>query len=433
MRQLLDKSALLVESVVGRMTGASLVGPDAISLVDFGADTVKVAVIRREDAGLRVLGTALTSSGGGDLSMGRASVAVLAEAAEKALSGAEDQTVVPGQEKVVPDKAVFCVPARLTKGQAFVVRHRRADPSVAIGQRELRGAWDRLEKMVKDRLPGLAEDGVDWRPLALTPGVMRIDGLQVSDPVGMKGRVVALEAFGIAVWPAVLRALEAVARRLELELIDVVAAPHSLAAVAPQRDAVLLDVGWSGTSINLVRHNSLASSHWWAQGGDFFTGRLAEAFRCSLEDAEALKRAHASDDLSASDMALVDRPLGAAMRIWRDSLVKRLGWMLAVDARSERGADSDASALVGNLQEDVLPGRFYITGGGSLLPGLVSTVRSVESEAGLSFARSVEVESLGSSLGTREGSMPVRLLDIPSHPLSDVLAPVISLAACANW
>jgi len=51
---------------------------------------------------------------------------------------------------------------------------------------------------------------------------------------------------------------------------------------------------------------------------------------------------------------------------------------------------------------------------------------SLASAPPLSFRRSPEVESLGRRLGSPS---PV-LLDIPPHPVSDLLAPAISLATC---
>ena len=433
MGRLLDKSALLMASVVGRVSGGSPGTPAIVSLVDFGTDTVKAAVLRREDSGVRVLGAALASAGQADLSAGRSAVGALATAAEKALSDAEDQTAGQGSPRMVPDRAVFCVPTRLTKGQAFSVRQRRADASVPVSPREVKDAWERLEKSAVQKLPGLAQDGVTWRALALMPGVVRIDGLQVSDAVGMKGGLLCLEAFGVAVWPAVLRALEAVARRLELDVLDVVAVPHALSAVVPQRDAVLLDVGFAGTSISVVRHNALAASQWWAQGGSYFTASLANAFRCSTEDAEALKLAYSSGGLSGDDVRLVERPLNQALQVWRESLVKRLNWMMAGEGYSPATVASDGKSNVVGQPGHALPGRFFVTGGGSLTPGLLPAVRSVEAGVGLRFNRAVEVESLGKSLSIPEGSMPLRYLDIPRCPESDLLAPVMSLAACANW
>jgi len=58
----------------------------------------------------------------------------------------------------------------------------------------------------------------------------------------------------------------------------------------------------------------LLSTFWWPQGGEFFTRSLAEAFRCSLEEAEALKRAYTDHALSTVDEDLVARSLGRSSR-----------------------------------------------------------------------------------------------------------------------
>jgi hypothetical protein len=76
-----------------------------------------------------------------------------------------------------------------------------------------------------------------------------------------------------------------------------------------------------------------------------------------------------------------------------------------------------------------LPGRLYLTGGGSLLPDLAGALGALESTSALNFRRSLETESLGPRLGTRTPGQPA-LLDVPPHPLSDLLATAISLATC---
>jgi cell division ATPase FtsA len=412
--------------------------PRCLSLMDFGADTLKAAVVRREQSGVRVLGYGFASARGCDLSGGRAAVDALVRAADEALTAAEDQTVVAGWGKVVPDDVLFCVPARLTRGRAFVVRHTRSDLAVPITAREVKDSWYRLERLARERLPRLGQDGVALKPLALTPSVTTVDGHHVSDPVGLKGQVLALSAFGVAVRPSVLRAAEAVARRLELALLGVVAAPQSLATLVPRRDAVLIDIGWGGTSLNLIQHDSLVASHWWPQGGDFFTRGFSDAFGCSPEEAEALKRAHASHTLSQEDERLIAQPLSESLSVWFEALVDVLSQVGSADAMDHRvspGYDVAVATVNGSLlsqESSLLPGRIYLTGGGSLLPGLSSVVGSLESVRSLGFRRSVEVESLGRCLGTRWPGRQL-LLDVPPPKTGDLLTSAMSLASCVPW
>lgn len=412
----------LLDVVVRLRSRSADVRPSHFSLVDFGADTVKAVVVRREKAGVRVLGYGLASAAGRDLSGGRADVAALAAIADEALVAAEDQTETAGQGKVVPDDVLFCIPARLTRGECFAVRQTRPDPTVPIAARELKTAWERVERLARERLPLLGDDSVTWKPLALTPGAVTVDGHHVTDPAGLKGRELTLSAFGMAVWPSVLRAAEAVSERLELALVNVVATPQSLASIVPLREAILINVGARGTSLNLIQHDALVATFWWPQGGDFFTRSLSQAFRCSTEEGEALKRTYADHALSPEDEDLVTRSLLRPVAAWLETLIAGLRQMVMVEP-ARRPVDMPLDSN----RDGSLPGRIYLTGGGSLLPDLSRALISLESTASLDFRRSLEIESLGRRLSVQTQGRPV-LLDVPPYPVSDLLAPAMSLA-----
>jgi cell division ATPase FtsA len=420
----------LLDVVVHLRSRSTEVRPRHFSLIDFGTDTVKTVVVRRERGGVRVLGYGFAPAEGRDLSGGRADVAALAAIADEALVAAEDQTEAAGQGKVVPDEALFCIPARLTRGECFTVRQTRPDMTVPIAARELKGAWERVERLARERLPLMGNDNVTWKPLALTPGAITVDGHHVTDPVGLKGRELSLSAFGVAIWPSVLRATEAVAERLELALVDVVATPQSLASIVPQREAIVIEVGKQGTSLNLIQHDALLSTFWWPQGGEFFTRSLAEAFRCSLEEAEALKRAYTDHALSTVDEDLVARSLVTPTTAWLETLVAGL-LQIAGSEVARRPVLTDYDVKNSRLpdQDDSLPAHIYLTGGGSLLPDLPRALISLEAIPALNFRRSLEIESLGLRLGVRVAGRPI-LLDVPPHPVCNLLAPAISLATC---
>ncbi|GAB4542263.1 MAG: hypothetical protein Kow0063_34010 [Anaerolineae bacterium] len=388
-------------------------------------------MVRREKSGVRVLGYGFAPAESRDLGGGRAEVAGLAAAADNALVAAEDQTESLGAGKVVPDEALFCIPAHLTRGECFTVVQTRADPATPIAPREVKTTWERVERLARERLPLLGEDDGVWKPLAITPGVITVDGHQVTDPTGLKGKELSLSAFGVAVWPSALRAARAIAERLDVALLDTIAAPQSLASIVPQREGILLDIGARGTSLHLIRQDVLVMTAWWPQGGAFFTHSLAQAFRCSRDEAEALKRAYADGALSERDHDLVARSLADPVAEWQKALAARL-YRAVNSPLGSCGQSADgrrADGLVNSNRGDALPGRIYITGGGSLLPGLSRALNALEMVARLNFRRSLEIEALGTRLGVRKPGQ-LALLDVPPHPLSDLLATALSLATC---
>jgi cell division ATPase FtsA len=332
----------------------------------------------------------------------------------------------------VPDDVLVAVPARFVRGRSFTVRQARQDMTAPITPREMKAAWEQLERLVGEWLASADERGLLWKPLALTRSTAVVDGHPVTDPLGLKGRALSVSAFAAAVQPSVLRALEAVARRLEVTLVEVVAGPQALAMLVPQREAILIDVGWQGTTLDLIRRDALAAVHWWPQGGDFFTRSLADGYRCSSDRAEALKRAYVGGVLSPEDEDLVSGALVQPLAGWFESLVAGLSQLAEANDATLPALHEPGDEAAAYDREALLPGRIYITGGGSLLPDLVSAVRAVESAATLRFGRAVEVELLGRCLGTRWPNQDL-LLDVPAHPLSDLLAPVMSLATSVVW
>jgi cell division ATPase FtsA len=194
--------------------------------------------------------------------------------------------------------------------------------------------------------------------------------------------------------------------------------------VVPQREGILLDIGATGTSLHLIRHDALVSTVWWPQGGDFFTQNLTQAFRCSLEEAEALKRAYADQALSEEDSDLVARALVKPTASWLEALAAGLRRM-----ETEEAARRRADKPLNSERAGLLPGRIYLTGGGSQLPDLTRALSSLETVSSLSFQRSLEIEPLGRRLGMRTPGQ-LALLDVPPQPLSDLLATAMSLATC---
>jgi cell division protein FtsA len=304
------------------------------------------------------------------------------------------------------------------------VRQTRSDPKAPIAAREIKTAWERAERLAREQLALLGEKDGNWKPLAITPGAMTVDGHQVTDPVGLKGKELSLSVFGMAVRPPALRGAKAIAERLDLALVDVVASPQSLASVVPQREAILLDIGAQGTSLHLIQHDARVATAWWPQGGAFFTLGLARAFRATMEEAEALKRAYSDGALSERDHGLVAGSLHKPVAEWREALSVRLGRMAQQEAGCRPGDSPLNSKPAGSL-----PGRIYLTGGGSLLPDLKTALSRLETTPALSFRRSLEIEALGPRLGFKTPGQ-VALIDVPPHPLSDLLAPAMSLATC---
>jgi len=405
-----------------------------LSSLDIGAESLKAVVTQRKDDTIRILGYGIVSARAGALDGDRAAILALAAAAEEALSTAEDHTMSGLGHKVVPDDAVFCLPARFIRSKLVTLRQRRPDPTAPVLACEVKRLCERARTLLREQLSIRDEQNETWEPLAPASSlVLSVDGHPVSDAVGLKGRVLAVSIFGAAVPSKIVSSVVAIANRLEVFPHAIVAVPQSLAALVPQRDAILLDVGHQGTSLSLIRHGALVATTWWPQGGEYFTTSLARTFRCMPEHAEALKRAYVDNTLSQEDVLLVKRALEKPASDWFDSLVSGLCTLANEYSHNMSGTLAySRETLVTGHGEDVLPGRVFITGGGSLLPDLISAVRSVEKAVEIHFDRAIEIESLGGSLSVRRPSYPL-LLNVPHQPMGDLLSSAIGLATSVTW
>ncbi len=407
-----------------------------LSLLDLGADSLKAIVAQRENGAVRILGYGIASVHACALDGDRTSILTLAVAADEALTTAEDRTASDVAHKVVPDDAVFCLPARFIRSRLVTLHQRRLDPAAPVSAREVARLRERVEKLLHEQLIDHHNQNETWKPLASATSLMlAIDGHPVSDAIGLKGKMLSASIFGFAAPSRIVDVVATIAKRLEVSVYAVVAGPQSLATLVPQRDAILLDVGGQGTNLNLIRHNALVATVWWPQGGELFTSSLAQKFRCIPERAEALKRAYVDNTLSREDVFLVKRALEKPLSSWFESFVSALRNLTAEhhNSRSAR-PESDASlAYTTGNDEGILPGRVFVTGGGSLLPDLMSTASSVATVPGLHFDRAVEVQSLGSCLSSCRSGQSSFLLNVPPRPMGDLLASAIGSAASVVW
>ncbi|MEM7028276.1 MAG: hypothetical protein AAF629_01695 [Chloroflexota bacterium] len=345
------------------------------SLIDLGADTIKVAVVGSEDGQVTVLGHSLTLSQGRDIAGGRAEAAALAAIVNGALKEAEDATEDVVGHKIVPDNVLFALPAKTVAGKRFTLRQPRSKPNDPITLRELDLLWERVMRLSRQQLPELPNVGRDWIPHTVVLTEIRLDDRLVDDPVGLSAKTITLSVYGVICQPGIMRALDQLAERLEVHIHSMVATSQAIATIVPQREALVLDIGWSGTTCYLIRDQVLIASDRNFLGGHFFTRSLAQTFKHDNEAAEALKLAYASADvLSAADTDLVTQGLQTPLKRWADLVTEII-------------VDMNGDAQV--------PGHLYFTGGGAVLPGLKAQLRQTIEQSALTFDRSPVLENLG--------------------------------------
>jgi cell division protein FtsA len=197
-----------------------------------------------------------------------------------------------------------------------------------------------------------------------------IDGYPVTNPVGFKGRHVRIGVFNAFAPLVHLGALQTVARRLERELLAIVAEPYAVARCISSEElgsagALFVDVGGGTTDVALVRQGGVEGTRMFALGGRAFTKSLSDRLEVSFDEAERIKIAFATGET-------VEHEESVAAIVDEDVAVWAAGMELVLEEFGRHGQ---------------LPARIELCGGGSHLPQLAAALRDPDFAHDLPFVR----------------------------------------------
>ena len=274
-----------------------------------------------------------------------------------------------------PSQVIIGIAGELVKG--FTTSHsqerKRSDSPIS------RAELDKLIEGVQREALLEAERSITWETglpsvdvRLVHAAVMgaTIDGYPVNNPVGFKGRHVRIGVFNAFAPLVHLGALQTVARRLDRQLLAIVAEPYAVARCISTEElgaagALFVDVGGGTTDVALVRQGGVESTRMFALGGRAFTKSLSDRLEVSFEDAERIKIAYATGEE-------VERPDQVAAIIAEDVAVWAAGMELVLEEFGRHGQ---------------LPARIELCGGGSHLPQLAGALRDPTFASDLPFVR----------------------------------------------
>ena len=349
--------------------------------MDIGRDQVKAVVILVIPGSTepQVVGYGLAPTGGHDITGGRLEADATLQPVDAALTQAEDSAEKYIGQKIVPDDVIFALGGRATVGALFTVRQERPHPTEGISAKELAALQNRAERLVRQGLVNLPIEGGQWQALAVTDAGFYLDERLVLGAQGLMGRDITYSVFGVAGHSGGLRALTTLANRLDLLVANVVAAPQALAAITPAPEAIILDIGYGSTDICIIRNNALVAADSVPLGGHFFTMAISRQFDMEPAEAKDLKHAMRAGDLSRAEVGWLTAYLQSARERWYEAVLEAL-------QRMSRKVNAQ-----NNIFDRPLPRQIFLTGGGSLMPGLDAMFRA---DPG-SFSRPPEVTQLG--------------------------------------
>lgn len=349
----------------------------ACTALDVGTEFAKALVFEIRDGKAMVQGVGKKRQGLAHMQSGTvADISAVVDNCAVALQEAEEMA---GYR---PEQVVIGIAGELVKGFTTVHDQQRTRADVPITDGEL----GKLIEGVQRQAMREAEQSVIWETGLQSVDVRLvhaaivgawIDGYAVTNPIGFQGRNVRIAIFDAFAPLVHLGALQAVAAKLHMELIAVVAEPYAVARVLDseqvrQGGALFIDVGGGTTDVALVRQGGIEGTRMFALGGRAFTKSIADRLELPFPRAEALKVDYARGIAGARESAVRD--------IVADDVAV---WAAGVELVMEELAAGD-----------LLPGRIYLCGGGSRLPEIRDALADASFAEHLPFARPPEVTIL---------------------------------------
>ncbi|MGA3162375.1 MAG: cell division protein FtsA [Terracidiphilus sp.] len=204
-----------------------------------------------------------------------------------------------------------------------------------------------------------------------------LDGHEgIFDPVGMVGKALEVELHIATCSGSALQSTVTCANRAGLEVTEAVleavaAAESTLSADEMELGVCLIDIGCHSTDLIVFFEGAVVHTDSIRIGGQHFTNDLAAGLETSVTQAEELKRLY-------GNAVVTDVPMGAAIEI-ADPQPHMLSLRRMAEYLQPRG-DELLQLVRTSLRDggvlDALGAGCVLTGGGSLLPGMLDITES---------------------------------------------------------
>jgi cell division protein FtsA len=356
-------------------------GEQFLVALDIGTEFVKALIGKVEGNQVNILGVGRQRQRLTDMQSGAVTdIAGVVENCDAALKVAENMSGVVAKDTVIG------IAGELVKGASTTIKYKRTSPQTPIDMSELKKILDKVQYRAFER----AKEQLSWETgyqeievkLVNTAIVdVQIDGYRVTNPIGFQGRDVSIQLFNAFAPMVHLGALQAVARHLDLNLINIAAEPFAVAKSVGEQDssefsAIFIDIGGGTTDIALVNNGGVEGTKMFAIGGRSFTKRIAMAAGSSFEKAEQMKLDYAAGHLTETDRKMVADAIKGDIEVWLSGVELSLAEFNRVDH---------------------LPSKILLCGGGTGLPEIVQALKGASWYKSLPFARKPSVSHISPS------------------------------------
>ncbi len=354
---------------------------DTVLALDIGTEVVKTLILEvdAENKKASVIGVGRVKQQIGNMQSGAISnISRVLETSRQAIEIAKEEA---GISKI--KHGVVGIAGELVKGTSTTVHYERANPDLKINLGELKNIIQQVQAKAYERI----KKQIDWETgqedvsiqlINASISDVNIDGYRINNPLDFQGQNVSITVFNAYAPVLHLGAIETIINELGIGLISIVAEPYAVArSVDFENDinfnAIFIDIGGGTTDIAVVRNGGLEGTKMFALGGRAFTKKLAQELELPYDKAEEIKINYAIGKLNEIDTRKIELIFAEDCQIWLD------GVEMALEEFS---------------QDDLLPTKILMCGGGSGLPGIKKALTSKNWTTNLSFAKTPTVAFL---------------------------------------
>jgi cell division protein FtsA len=348
-----------------------------IVALDVGTENVKALIGRINTDGVQIVGVGRAHQKLSDMQAGAvADIGSVVENCNQALAQAEEQAQISVRTAIVG------IAGELVKGTTTTIRCTRKDPNLELDVEEM----ERIIELVQERAESQARKNlelelggqhIDVRLVNSALVSISIDGYNVTNPIGFKGRDILVQLYTAFAPMIHIAALERVASELDLDLLAVAAEPFAVArsvigdSAKATMSAILMDVGGGTTDIAVINEGGVQGTKMFGIGGRAFTRSIERDLGVEFDVAEKLKldfSSRADEDLNQH--ASISESLENTCDVWLSGVELAL---------------SDFNEL------ENLPHQMLLCGGGASLAKLIDTLNQTNWYAQLPFTRKPKI------------------------------------------
>jgi cell division ATPase FtsA len=254
------------------------------------------------------------------------------------------------------------------EGYASQINYRRAKKDKVIDQQEFQFILKRIEERAGQIITGMIawETGQGQGAGLVNSEILdlSLDGYTVDSPVGLRGETLSCVVYNAYASQRTLRSLLRIVKLLGMQLFSITSSMYATLRSVLERygqsaSVVVLDIGGRLTEVGIVKGGRILGHQGFDVAGQSFTDSIVDELGHTHEEAEILKLGFSAGKLPGTAMKDIREIVSSDCKVFISGVE-----LILKEFPGLHGA----------------PEQFLLTGGGSLLPGLLSSMQATSFE-----------------------------------------------------